>query len=197
MNRRGLTLFEVLVVLGLVVLVYSLMGYTTLQLARFTRQAQEAAARKARLIGVADQLRWQLRSLFRRDEVQCLVGVRTGESGRDELRFVTSKAQKAKGVVEVGYRIAEVEGELGLLYREFPYRSQEGLRPSSDQQLAPWKPLHPAIARFELEYSRDGLVWQTEWQDEDPPYAVRVTLTEQQGEVVSFVAIPGMVSKRW
>ncbi|MCA9791671.1 MAG: prepilin-type N-terminal cleavage/methylation domain-containing protein, partial [Candidatus Eremiobacteraeota bacterium] len=115
---RGFTLVEVLVALGLVILIYALVGFTTLQVARYTRRSQEAANRKTRLISASNQLRWQLRCLAAPTGAQALAGQRTDTEGRDRLRFLTSRPAKDRGVVEVAYEIQEVDDKPTLMYRE-------------------------------------------------------------------------------
>lgn len=53
-----------LLVLGLVVMIYALVGTTTVQVGQYSRRGSEAARVRLELIRAADQLRWQLRGMY-------------------------------------------------------------------------------------------------------------------------------------
>lgn len=135
MRRGGFTLLEILAALGLATLVYAMVAYTTLQLNRTARAASAGAAERARTIRAAEQLRWQLRTLFVRGQEGesptpnpspspspftasrgsgtvlpslgnlALYGRRTRHEGQEVLIFRTSRLERGLGATEVGYRI--------------------------------------------------------------------------------------------
>lgn len=201
-RRAGLTLVEVLIGLALIVLAYALVGFATVQLARAVRTGSEAAQAKSELMAATEQLRWQLRGLYAPQQQACLEGGRTDTEGRDYLVFLTTSPQRGEGAAEVGYQIDSLvndEGEerVGLLYREFPYRDPEGLRPTTDQDEARWRMLSDRVDEMQVEYSPDGAVWQREWDGSDAPRAVRVRLLTKNGDELSFAVYPGVSSQRW
>lgn len=201
-RSSGITLIEVMVSMGVVVLLYAVMGFTTIQIANFTRQGGERARHKARMMKLSEQLRWQLRCL---QEVPGQIPLKASAGGRDgraELRFYTHSGYKFRGVVEVGYRIQEVfaEGgarELALVYREFPFADSKGLRALLDHQNGPWEPVEVGVSAMKLEFSNEGRLWQRDWEEDKAPTFVRIYLEDQNGQSVVFDVSPGVRGKRW
>ncbi|MEW6282278.1 MAG: prepilin-type N-terminal cleavage/methylation domain-containing protein [Candidatus Eremiobacterota bacterium] len=196
--RRGVTLLEVLVALVLVSLLYALLTFTTVQLGRTSRFGIRAAEAKRLRLTVCERLRWQLRCLFVPPDGLSLKGGRL-PGQEDALSFLTSHPAEHRGVVEVSYRILRdgKDGEPYLAYREFPHRDALGLRPWTDQEEAPWKPLDPYVKDFRAEYSRDGQTFQREWDGGDAPRVVRLSLVDRNGEVQVISAFPGVSAARW
>ncbi len=201
-RNRGFTLIEVTIAMAVVALLYALLAFTTVQIARFTRDGGERALHKARLMELSERIRWQLRCLQPIAGQESLRSSAGDQAGRARLRFYTSQGKAHKGVVEVGYRVEEIydkEGgkSLTLVYREFPFADPEGLRSLTDQQDAPWEPLEPKIVSFELAFSHEGVLWQRDWDESEAPIFVRIKLQDELGEIVSFDVSPGVRSKRW
>ena len=202
--KRGFTLAEILMSMGVVILIYALLGFTTIQIARFTRNAGESAQHRMRLLKAAESLRWQLRCLGLSGSTPPLKSLRGDKEGRDQLRFYTYLGQESKGLVEVGYQVREEEPEetgedpkLLLSYREFPYRIKDGLRSMDDFLEGPWKSTELEVTLFTLEFSLDGQVWQREWDLEDAPRFARVKLKDNQEHELEFEVAIGVSSERW
>lgn len=200
MRRPGFTLAEVLVTLGVVILLYALVSYTTVQLSRAARSGTRAAAERLEVLKAAEQLRWQLRCLYPGGD-EPLRGQRgSGEDNQDLLMFLTARTGSAEGVAEVGYRVARDEaGQPYLAYREFPYVPAHPLQAADLPEVAPWKPLARQVTGLRLDYSAEpeGEVWQREWGGKRGPSRVRVTLVLRDGRPCSFVVFPGAEAQRW
>jgi len=213
--RRGFTLFEVLLTLGLVAILTSILLVVVVRVARMTRLTSQASLRRKHWIDATEVLRWELRSLFVPPTAPAptnsvavgLVGTPDtplwGEpgsaDGRDSLTFLTSQARKQKGVCEVGYRVQPRSGGDGfdLGYREFPLRNRAGLHGPLDAQEAPWTILLDDITHLSLDYSEDGWLWKRDWNQAAPPRRVRVHLEAKRLPAVDFQVTPGMGGGRW
>lgn len=220
-GRRGFTLLEILTAMGLAMLVYALVAFTTLQLNRTARAAGAAATERARAIRASEQIRWQLRALFTRDTAGpsatpspvpsgssarpgalgnlALYGKRTTDEGREILIFRTSRLERGLGATEVGYRILadEETGEPYLAYRQYPFSDPLGLHPPEEDPDAPWRPLSREIVSMRLEFSPDGETWQREWEATEVPTWIRVTLATARGATFQAEAVPGIAAPRW
>lgn len=195
MRRSGFTLVEILTAAAVTLLVYGLVGAALLQIARLSHQGTAAAEARREVLSVAEELRWRLRCLHRREGGAALRGERGPGPDRDRLLILT--AYPGDAVVEAGYRIQEDEQGPYLAYREFPYPDPGGLRPLTDDQEAPWRKRSRRIRGMRLEFSPDGHLWQREWDQPDLPRRVRVTLVlADQGELM-IQASPGVGSRRW
>ena len=62
--RRGFTLLELMVAIGLTAMVYAIVTSVTVQLSRTTRMSEEKMSCKAELVSVSEQMRWQIRCLY-------------------------------------------------------------------------------------------------------------------------------------
>ncbi len=134
---QGFTLLEILTALALATLVYALVSSATLQLSRIARAANRAAEGRARVVRIAEQMRWQLRGLFvpgledpdsqvtagasrapstgarsgprriRTLGALSLLGRRTQSPDQEILLFRSNRLERGNGAAEVGYRILE------------------------------------------------------------------------------------------
>lgn len=223
MRVRGFTLLEILTAMGLAMVVYALVAYTTLQLNRTARAAGAAATERARMIRATEQLRWQLRTLFAKGTEPGaspspsppvptgssarygalgnlgVYGKRTTDEGREILLFRTARLERGPGATEVGYRILEDEetGEPYLAYRQYPFADPVGLHPPEEDPDAPWRVLSRDLVAMKLEFSSDGEIWQREWEAAEVPSWIRVTLTSARGAEFEMVVVPGMEAPRW
>ena len=126
-----------------------------------------------------------------------LYGMRASE-GRDVLLFITTHPKGRPGVVEVGYKLAEEHsGASDLLCRQFATRYVGGFHGMQEQTEGPWKVLLRGLRQFAADYSKDGSVWQREWDEADTPSRVRIHLETSVGEVIDFQVSPGIGAGRW
>lgn len=223
MRAHGFTLLELLTAMGLAMVVYALVAYTTLQLNRTARAAGAAATERARMIRATEQLRWQLRTLFAKGTDPQpgaspspvvptgssarygalgnlgVYGKRTTDEGREILLFRTARLERGPGATEVGYRILadEETGEPYLAYRQYPFVDPVGLHPPEEDPDAPWRVLSRDLVAMKLEFSGDGEIWQREWESAEVPRWIRVTLTSARGAEFEMVVVPGMEAPRW
>ncbi len=204
-SGRGVTLTEMLLTLGLVALAFTLLTTTLIQIARYVRDGRRVATERTQLLRTVEDLRYQLRSLYYPAESGApgLSGMRGIESNRDTLRFLTAHGRRNRGVVEVGYRLANTELEDGtegmaLQFREFPFRRDE-LRSLDEQLEAPWALKLSAVDSFQVEYSTTGVEWQREWQEASPPRVVRIRIVRSPPSRDRFVfdVTPGIGAGRW
>lgn len=217
--KRGVTVIEMLIVVGLVALLYSLMMVVTVQIAQATRRGTTAAQQRLEFMKVCERLRWQLRSLYKPPKLPetdkdrrpirsgilgtpdlALLGQRGQSEGRDVLLFLTSDPVGMRGVAEVGYQLRVPEkGRSELVYRQFPVRYAEGLHTVQDFQEAPWTPIAKGVTRLTLDYTKDNVLWQREWDedDEDVPRRIRVHIETDWKETIDFQVTPGMGAGRW
>lgn len=211
-SLRGFTLLEMMVTLVLVALVYTMVSTILVQVARYVRIGREVAADRHQLLTEVEVLRYQLRTLYYPNAAVGMLGERTPDVGRDQLRFLTTKGRFQRGVVEVGYKIDKYENletgktETALYYREFPF-ARDQLRSLDEQQEGPWQRVLDGVETFSLEYSSTGQVWQKEWEGTLPPARVRIRLIRRgsserdegkvRGDRFVFEVTPGMGASRW
>ncbi|MGM9998940.1 MAG: type II secretion system protein J [Candidatus Bruticola sp.] len=136
-HRRGFTLLEIMLAVGLTAMVYTIISYMIIQMNTTVRRSEEAFQRRKAVIDVAEQLRWQLRCLYNRVpegvsaeppssntnpaslQNSSLYAKNLGQSGRDVLIFKTTyfpaKLGNSSGTAEVGYKIlSEAEGSFSV-----------------------------------------------------------------------------------
>ncbi|MBN9418988.1 MAG: prepilin-type N-terminal cleavage/methylation domain-containing protein [Candidatus Eremiobacteraeota bacterium] len=213
--RKGFTVLEVLMTLGLVAILTSILLMVVVRVARMTRVTAQASLRRKHWIEAAEIIRWELRNLFVPAQGAAptnaiavgLVGTPDtplwGEpgstEGRDSLTFLTSQPRKQKGVCEVGFRVQTRNGGdgLDLGYREFPLRNRAGLHGPLDAQEAPWTILLDDVTHLSLDYSEDGWIWKRDWTDTTAPKRVRVHLEAKRLPALDFQVTPGMGGGRW
>ncbi len=199
----GITLMEMMITLGLVVLVYTMITTVLVQVARFVKDGRKVAAERHLFLNEVETLRYQLRTLYYPPKEIGLIGERTPINGRDSLRFLTVTGRKYRGVVEVGYQVQtyfdeEGDQKIGLFYREFPFRREE-MRTLDDHEEGRWSLLLDNAEMFSLEYSNTGQDWQKEWEGQTPPRLVRVRLQRSAPTQDRFVfdVTPGIGAGRW
>lgn len=207
--RKGFTLAEMMLTLGLVALVYTMVSTILVQISRYVNTGREVARQRYQLLNTVEELRYQLRSLYYPEAVAGLQGTRTQTDGQDTLRFLTTNGRTHKGVVEAGYRIQKrtdddfdedktSDADTALYYREFRFRTGD-FRTLDEFSEAPWKILLPNVARFEVQYSAGTNIWQREWETPEPPRRIRIRLTRgglNRDEII-FDVTPGIGAQRW
>lgn len=214
MRQRGFTLFEMLITLALVALIYTMISTILVQIARYVRIGREVAEERHRLLTEVETLRYQLRTLYLPDSAVGLKGERTPEEGRDWIRFLTTSGRNRRGVVEVGYKVDTFQDPVtgkprtGLFYREFPFARAE-LRSLDEQQEGPWQKVLDGVETFSLEYTSTGQVWQKEWEATTAPQLIRIRMIRRvqtdadhsknqiRGDRFVFEVTPGVGAKRW
>lgn len=226
-RAAGFTLLEVLSALGLAVLLYALVSFTTLQLHRTTVQAEKSAQARTRTLGAVEQLRWQLRCLYLPSSSDssastpgpvpspspappgssraalmgslAVYGKRTEEPDREILLFRTTRPDRGSGTTEVGYRILEDREtrEPYLAYRQYPWAESAGLHLPEEDPEAPWKVLCREVRGLRLEFSTDGETWQREWEQPEAPKRIRALLVPAAGEPFQAEVVPGIEAARW
>lgn len=216
-GRRGFSLLEMLIALGLTALVYGLVSYSTGQISHVVRDSEQKLTQKKAVVNVAERLRWQLRCAYKSSSTEeasrpasnvhpatlkgvGLYGVAGDQTNRDVLLFRTTSTKQGRGgTVEVGYTILQ-DGESRepyLAYREYPWVDPLGLHTEEEDPNAPWEVCSRAVRGMSVEYSSNGEIWQQQWTDAGMPMWVRITLFPNQGaELVTVVGI-GMVAPRW
>lgn len=199
----GITLIEMMITLGLVVLVYTMITTILVQVARFVKDGRRIAAERHLLLKEVETLRYQLRSLYYPGSETGLIGERSSINGRDSLRFLTTNGRQNRGVVEVGYQLRTYlddagEEQVGLFYREFPFRREE-LRSLDEHEEGRWTLLLEDVEFFSLEYSNSGQDWQREWDGPMPPRLLRVRLQRSVAKQERFIfdVTPGIGAGRW
>jgi len=217
--KRGFSLLEILLVMGLVSLLMSILLSVVVQMARMTRTTTQAALRRKHWIEASEVLRWQLRSLHlppRGKEAPKnaiavgLVGTpetplwgEPGQSeGRDSLSFLTTAPKRQKGVCEVGFSLRPRNSASGnsfdLVYREFPLRNRAGLHPVGlDSSEAPWKVLLDDVSHLSVDYSDDGWIWRRDWSETNIPQRIRIHLEARSLPALDFQVTPGSGGGRW
>ena len=85
----GFTLLELMLVMGLATLVYSLVSYMTIQMNNTVRHSQVAFKRQELTIETAERLRWQLRCLYDR----------VPESASSRTRFILPLEGSASSII--------------------------------------------------------------------------------------------------
>ncbi|MGM9992788.1 MAG: type II secretion system protein J [Candidatus Bruticola sp.] len=130
--RRGFTLLEVMLAVGLTAMVYTIISYMTIQMNTTVRRSEESFQRRKTVIDTAEQLRWQLRCLYDRVpegasveppssntnpatlQNSSLYAKNLGQSGQDVLIFKTTyfpaKLENSSGTAEVGYKVVNKIG---------------------------------------------------------------------------------------
>ncbi|MFN8613986.1 MAG: hypothetical protein U0931_41020 [Vulcanimicrobiota bacterium] len=213
--KKGFTLFEVLLVAGLVALLSGMLLTVVVRVARLTRTATQASLRRKHWIDAIEVLRWELRNIFQPAQAPVptnvvsvgLVGTADtplwGEpgstEGHDTLTFLTTQPRKQKGVSEVAFRLQKRSSGNGfdLGYREFPLRSRLGLHGPQDLPEAPWSILLDDVTHLSIDYSEDGWLWKRDWTLASCPRRVRVHLEANKLPGIDFQVTPGMGGGRW
>lgn len=215
MKQRAFTMVELMTVVALVSLVFSIAVYTIVQVSRVVKASTIAATRQLELLKASEQIRWQIRCAYatpsaaaRPDNDQsiseakpghlglpgsAIYGQTSGKAGQDYILMVTSNPKNTSGVVEVGYRVENGK----LLYRQFAARDSAGFHTTSDYQEAAWTVLTPNLKSMKLEYTSDGSSWQTYWDTSPLPQRVRVALDNGLGTSLEFEVSPALGSARW
>ncbi len=214
-RRSAFTLLELLLTLGLAMLLMSVVSYTTLRINAAVTRAEKNLARKAKIIEVAEQLRWQLRCLYLPDYSvnqtapstntrpgtlkYAVYAKRESQTERDILLFVTTFLPKSSGTAEVGYRILtdEETRKPYLAYRQYAWADPLGLHEPEEDVNAAWTVLSRDICGMSLEFSVDCETWQKEWTATEPPDWIRITLYLVEGEPFVTQVSPAMPSARW
>lgn len=203
--RKGFTLAEMLLTLGLVALVYTLVSTILIQMSRYVKDGRIVAQRRLEFLRGVEYMRYQFRSLYVPPTSKGLEGLRSPTEGQDTVRFLTTNGKTHKGVVEVGYRIMDYVDDKdpknngpALYYREFPFARQE-LRTLDPQQEGPWKVFMRDVDVFELQYSNGGTLWQREWDLAVAPSIVRIHIERggKSRDRMVFDVTPGMGASRW
>ena len=216
-----------MVVVALLAILYTILLYAVGQTSQVSRRSSLAALQQIQIMKTTEQLRWQLRCLYSEKDPQpgnttaanttanttvntrprlgligeggtSLYGIRGEGEGRDILLFITAYPKRANGVVEVGYKLAD-DGASGLdlMYRQFTVRDVGGFHNQQDQSEGPWTPLLRKVKQFAVDYSKDGLLWQRDWDLAQAPRRVRIHLETYAGEVMDFQVTPGIGAGRW
>ncbi len=215
MKKQAFTLFEVLLVMGLVSLLMTILLTTVVRLARAARITSQAALRRKHWLEGAERLRWQLRNLYQPAAAKApenaanpgLVGTHESalwgepgqEEGRDQLSFLTTRSDKDQGVCEVSYRLQARPGGSGLdlVWRQFPLRQRAGLHLTGEFPEAPWKVALDKATHLSLDYSEDGWVWRRDWTTNTSPRRIRIHLEAEALPALDFQVTPGVGAGRW
>ncbi len=201
--------------MGLAILLMSVISYTILHLNAAVTRSEKNLARKAKIIEVAEQLRWQLRCLYLPNYSAQLTAPATNTNPgtlkyavyakrdnqieRDILLFVTTFLPKSAGTAEVGYRIL-ADGKTRqpyLAYRQYAWADPLGLHEPEEDVNAAWTVLSRDICGMSLEFSVDCETWQKEWTATEPPNWIRITLFLVDGEPFVTQVAPALPSGRW
>jgi prepilin-type N-terminal cleavage/methylation domain-containing protein len=203
--KRGFTLAEMMLTLGLVALVYTMVSTILVQISRYVRDGRRVAQQRIELLNTVEEIRYQLRSLYYPASSPGLSGARSQTDGQDSLRFLTTNGRTHKGVVETGYRIQmntkvedDEEPAPALYYREFRFRRAE-FRTLDPYSEAPWKVLLDNVELFEVQYSSGANVWQREWETPEPPARIRIRVKRggKNHDRLIFDVTPGIGASRW
>lgn len=189
--------------LALVTLLYTIMSTILVQVASYVKVGRQIAESRLSFLSEVDILRYQLRSLHYPSSTVAMLGAPGSLKGRDQIRFLTTRGRKLRGVVEVGYKIETYQdpqaGEkTGLYYREFPFRRQV-LRSLDESSEGPWRLVLPDVSMLFFEYSTTGTAWQREWEGTEAPRMVRIRIRRSEPNHDSFVfdVTPGEGAARW
>ncbi len=205
-RSRAFTLVEMMLTLALVAMMFGMVTTVLVQVARYVRVGREVAEQRHAFLRDIEVLRYQLRSLHYPASAVGMLGLRGNVKGRDTIRFLTGRGRKFPGVVEVGYKIETYvdpkhpeEGEqLGLFYREFPFRRQE-MRSLDEFEEGRWELLLAKTDFLAFEYSTTGEVWQKEWEGTVAPRLIRLRIdrAEPSHDRFAFDVTPGEGAARW
>lgn len=189
-RRAGVTLLELLVTIGLVLLVVVLAGATLLNGASSATMARLRAEQEAELLRVMAAMRRQIITLSRSSATRTPV---VGEIGRepdtDWLDMVTSSLMFTKGVGRAEWRIIRVPGEPPYLaYRESPWVGGERLHDHA------WMPFSRLVTGLRVRYWSNPQFVEG-WKREEIPQRIEVTLlyndegVERQAAMQAFPGI--------
>lgn len=212
--KRGFTLLEVLLAVGLISLLGTLLLVIVARMARLTRETTQAAMRRRHWIEAAENIRWQLRNLHQPSTKNppesiaraglvgthetSLWGEPGTQEGLDAVYFITTRPRRQQGVCEVGYRLRPREGgNYDLLAREFPLRERGGVHTNAEFTEAPWKVALDDVTHLSFDYSADGWQWRRDWTDITPPRRVRVHMEAPRLPALDFQVTPGIGGGRW
>ncbi len=205
-NGRAFTLIEMMLTLALVTLLYTIMSTILVQVASYVRVGRQIAESRLVFLREVDVLRYQLRALHYPNTTVSMLGAPGSLKGRDQIRFLTSRGRKHRGVVEVGYKIEAYQdpkdpqaGEkTGLFYREFPFR-RKLMRTLDESTEGPWRMVLPDVSFLFFEYSTTGTAWQREWDGTEAPRLVRIRIrrSEPNHDNFAFEVTPGEGAARW
>ena len=187
MRRRGFTLLETLVALGITALVlaalYGAVGGTAAARARATERAEQSAAARTVLLALAHELEGTLAPDAPASPLRFVVA--DGPSW-SELRFAT---QAPDDVRLVGYRVEPAADGSARLVR----RAASRFAPADEPEPAGATALD-GVRHFRVR-AFDGGAWTPAWSAPDLPRAVEISLGLDDGaggvlELATTVTLP-------
>lgn len=195
-NKKGFTLIEVLITLGLTAIVLGLAYSSLYYTFKASGATRERLKEEFELMRVYSQLRQELLSLYiSPHRKNSLVGKKGAEEKRAEIHFLTAAPILNSGVAEAGLKI-EQDRETNryfLAYEEFPFPGRDDFLQGEFYKLS------DLITGLEIEYMEreDKFL---EWDRPDLPEKIRITLWYVSGkndENFSFVVKPGLRAEKW
>lgn len=195
-SLTGFTLIEVMITVFIVALVLGLVFSTLYITALSSKSLMSKSKRYSDIMKVYFQMREQLISLYKSgNSPYMLKGSPGAQEKSDSLYLITAAPSIVRGVTEVQYEMKKDEkGNTYLAYRELPYPGHK-TADTSGQNDKNWEVLSKKITGLKLDYAK-GNLWFTEWDKEEPPEAVRVTLYYNEEGIeqkFTFSAVPGTV----
>lgn len=189
-RRRGFTLFEVLVTVGLVAIVMGLAALVLLSSADSATRSRLRAEQETELLRVASMLRHQMMAIAAPLSTQTSVVSEAGQVPRsDTLDIITAGLVYSRGVGRAEWHMIRDAGEEPYLaYREEPYLG------GADPKKNPWIPFSRLVSGIEFRFWSSPS-WVPGWHQSVVPERMRAIVYYDGGEgEESFVveAAPGV-----
>jgi prepilin-type N-terminal cleavage/methylation domain-containing protein len=114
-DKKGFTLLEVLLVLSLILIVFSVLGFSYISNIKHSIELSSRIGKFAQYLSVTDQLSKQFFARIEKKDQNFLLD-------RDRISFYTLYPLFYSGAVRAEYRVKRTkEGRYVLTYEEFPY----------------------------------------------------------------------------
>jgi len=194
LTKKGFTLIEILVTVGIIVLVLSLAGGSLFYILRSSSESRKTLYQKREIMKTYAQLNNQLLCIYlSSNKTYALKGLPGATNGEDEIHFLTASPIFSDGIAEVGYGlIKNQKGEILLGYSEIPFPVK------GDYAEAKMLPLTPVIKGLKFRYLNQGITLDR-WEETTPPEKIEITfwLDNEGKQTFSFNIRPANRALFW